>query len=490
MLETSNINEVVLAVIRPELFLALFALIVMTIDMFSDDKPELKEIIPWVSLAGIVVAALASMFSWISDVTIAAPSFQGAAVADNFAVGVSLVVLTAAGLSILLSREYMPQVNRQTGEYYALLLLCTIGMMLMGKVSDLITVFLALEIFSIALYIMSGLNRSSPRSTEAAMKYFLLGAFASAFFVYGAALIYGATGTTQYNGIAASLAAGSAELSLLVPGIALLLVGFGFKVSLVPFHMWTPDVYQGAPTPVTAFMSVGTKAAAFAAFIRIVFMALPTQVELLSWALAGLALLTMTLGNFAALRQLSMKRMLAYSSIAHAGYVLVGLVPGTRESASNAMFYLFVYAFMNIGAFAVVILLENKGEQDASQNRFTGLAKRQPFMALAMAIFMFSLAGIPPLAGFWGKFLLFRGAVQAGWIMLPILGLLTSALSLVYYLGVVKAMYMEEPLALIDASESERMLWPSLSIGVAIAAIAVIIIGIFPGLWTGWFLAP
>lgn len=485
MPEIEILNQVSLAVIRPELFLALFVLIVMTIDMFSDELPEWQGLIPWISLGGVVVAALMSMLSWGNDI-----SFQGAAIADNFSVGVSLVVLTAAGLSILLSKEYMPQVNTQTGEYYALLLLCTIGMMLMGKVSDLITLFLALEIFSIALYILCGLNRSSPRSTESAMKYFLLGAFSSSFFVYGAALIYGAAGTTQYDGIAASIASGTAEVALLAPGIALLLVGFGFKVSLVPFHMWTPDVYQGAPTPVAAFMSVGTKAAAFAAFIRVVVMALPTEQALLSWALAGLAVLTMVLGNFAALRQLSMKRMLAYSSIAHAGYVLVGLVPGTAESASNAMFYLFTYAFMNIGAFAVVILLESKGEQDASQNRFSGLAKRQPFMAAAMAIFMFSLAGIPPLAGFWGKFLLFRGAVQAGWIILPIIGLLTSALSLVYYLGVVKSMYMEEPIALMDETNNERALWPSLSVGVAIAAIAVVLIGIFPGMWTGWFFAP
>jgi len=482
MPEISNLTEIAIAVIRPELFLTLFVLIVMTIDMFEDERPKGRALIPWISLAGIVVAALMSMLAWDSNI-----SFQGAAAADNFSVGVSLVVLTAAGLSILLSKEYMPQVNQQTGEYYALLLLCTIGMMLMGKVTDLITVFLALEIFSIALYILCGLNRSNPRSTESAMKYFLLGAFASSFFVYGAALIYGAVGTTQYSGIAAMISLGEAEPALLIPGVALLLVGFGFKVSLVPFHMWTPDVYQGAPTPITAFMSVGTKAAAFAAFIRIVVMALPTQQPILSWAFAGLAVLTMVLGNFAALNQLSMKRMLAYSSIAHAGYVLVGLVPGTAESASHAMFYLFVYAFMNIGAFAVVIMLESKGEQDASQNRFAGLAKRQPLMAAAMAIFMFSLTGIPPMAGFWGKYFLFKGAVQAGWILLPIIGLLTSAVSLVYYMRVVKAMYMEETPLLVDASESERMLWPSLGVGVAIAAVAVVLIGIFPGMWTGWF---
>lgn len=488
MPDISTITEAgLLTVVRPEIILTLFVLAIMTVDMFSEELPGGREAIPWIGLGGVIVTALMSMFAWVGADG-SALSYQGAAIADNFAVALSLVVLTGTGLSILLSKEYMPRVNNQTGEYYALLLLCAIGMMLMGKVSDLITVFLALEIFSLALYILCGLNRHSPRSTESAMKYFLLGAFASAFFVYGAALIYGATGSTQYIVIAEMLASGNAEMVLLVPGIALMVVGFGFKVSLVPFHMWTADVYQGAPTPVTAFMSVGTKAAAFAAFIRLVVMALPTQIELLSWALAGLAVLTMVLGNLAALRQLSMKRMLAYSSIAHAGYVLVGLVAGTAESAGNAMFYLFVYAFMNIGAFAVVIMVENQGEQDASQNRFAGLAKRQPLMAAAMAIFMFSLAGIPPLAGFWGKFMLFRGAVQAGWIVLPIIGLLASALSLVYYLRVVIAMYMEESLPVVDPSETERSLWPSLNISVGVAAVAVVLIGLFPNLWAGWFL--
>src|SRR5690606_6747547 len=220
------------------------------------------------------------------------------------------------------------------------------------------SVFMALEIFSLALYILSGLYRSSPRSTEASLKYFLLGAFASSFFVYGAALVYGAAGSTQYEVIGEMLASGQASVGLLYAGIALLMVGFGFKVSLVPFHMWTPDVYQGAPTPVTAFMSVGTKAAAFAAFIRILLIAFPGQHSSWSWILAVLAVVTMTLGNFAALRQLSLKRMLAYSGIAHAGYVLVGLVGGTAQSASAAIFYLFSYAFMNIGIFAVVIALE------------------------------------------------------------------------------------------------------------------------------------
>src|SRR5690606_9478669 len=296
------------------------------------------------------------------------------------------------------------------------------------------SVFMALEIFSLALYILSGLYRSSPRSTEASLKYFLLGAFASSFFVYGAALVYGAAGSTQYEVIGEMLASGQASVGLLYAGIALLMVGFAFKVSLVPFHMWTPDVYQGAPTPVTAFMSVGTKAAAFAAFIRILLVAVPTEQPTWAWALAILAVLTMTLGNLAALRQTSLNRMLAYSSIAHAGYILVGLAPGTSQGATAALFYLFTYAFMNIGAFAIVIALERSRENDALQNRAAGIAERWPLTAAAMAIFMFSLSGIPPLAGFFGKLFVFQAAVEGGWTWLAVVGMLNSAIGLYYYL--------------------------------------------------------
>jgi NADH-quinone oxidoreductase subunit N len=391
-----------LAVVLPELLIVVFAMLVMLADMFtSDTRPESKVFLPWVALAGVIITIVVCLQQWNGPVE----TFQELAINDHFALGLRLIVLIATGLAILLSAGYIHQVNSQTGEYYALLLLCAAGMMAMGSATDLIVVFLALEIFSLGLYILSGLNRRNPRSTEAGMKYFLLGAFVSAFFVYGAALLYGATGSTQYDAIAQALANGTADMSLLYPAIALLVVGFGFKVSLAPFHMWTPDVYQGAPTPVTAFMSVGTKAAAFAAFTRVLLTALPDAQPTWSWALAILAILTMTVGNLAALRQTSLKRMLAYSSIAHAGYVLVGLTAGTTAGADAALFYLFTYAFMNIGAFAVVMVLEKTGENDALQNRAAGLADRWPLLALVMAIFMLSLSGVPPLAGFFGKLL-------------------------------------------------------------------------------------
>jgi len=477
---SANLN---ISVILPELVLVIFAMLVMFADMFGSDKrPATRAPLPWLAMLGVVVSGFVCAQVWQQP----AATFQGAAVSDHFALGLQIIILVATALGILLSVSYIPLVNKQVGEYYALLLLCASGMMMMGSATDLMVVFIALEILSLALYILTGLNRESPRSSEAAMKYFLLGAFASAFFVYGAALIYGAAGSTQYDAIAKGLAGGKGEAALLYPGIALLLVGFGFKVSLVPFHMWTPDVYQGAPTPVTAFMSVGTKAAAFAAFIRVLVIALPAQQTSWGWPLAILAILTMTLGNLAALRQTSLKRMLAYSSIAHAGYVLVGIVAGTSEGADAALFYLFTYAFMNIGAFAVVIMLERANEGDALQNRASGIGQRWPWLALTMAIFMFSLSGVPPLAGFFGKLFVFKAAVDGGWAWLAVIGMLNSAIGAYYYLRVTVSMYFDQP---SSETLTERRNWPALNVGLALAAVFTIVIGVLPSLWAGLFQA-
>jgi NADH-quinone oxidoreductase subunit N len=471
------------SVVLPELIIVLTSLVIMVVDMFtSEERPALRAIQPWLALAGVLVTIFICAQQWGQP----AASFQGMATSDNFALGLRLIVLVATGLAILLSTGYIQNVNAQTGEYYTLLLLCAAGMMAMGSATDLIVVFLALEVFSLGLYILCGLNRREPRSSEAAMKYFLLGAFASSFFVYGAALIYGAAGSTKYAEIAQTLSNGGGQLELLYPGIALLLVGFGFKVSLVPFHMWTPDVYQGAPTPVTAFMSAGTKAAAFAAFIRVLLMALPAQQPSWGWALAIIAILTMTLGNLTALRQLSLKRMLAYSSIAHAGYVLVGLAAGTAGGADAALFYLFTYAFMNIGAFAVVMALEKANEGDALQNRAAGVGQRWPMLALVMAIFMLSLSGVPPLAGFFGKLLVFKEAVDGGWAWLAVIAMLNSAIGAYYYLRVTVAMYFEQP---GSSTPAEWRTWTGLNLGLGLAAIFTVAIGIFPGLWTGLFQA-
>lgn len=469
--------------ILPQVVLVLFALLIMLVDAFGgadEEQAGAKGALPWIALVGILSAAAICVWLWRQTPI----SFQGHAIDDRFSLSVSLIVLVAALLAVLFSNTYIQKINRQVGEYYALLLLSTVGMMFMGAATDLIVLFVALEIFSLALYILTGLHRTNPRSTEAAMKYFLLGAFASAFFVYGAALLYGATGTTQFDAIANIVSSGQADPFLLYAGIALLIVGFGFKVSLVPFHMWTPDVYQGAPTPVTAFMSAGTKAAAFAGLARLLVLALPAAQPQWGWILAILATLTMILGNLAALRQQSLKRMLAYSTIAHAGYILAALVPGTVQGADAALFYLFTYAFMNMGAFAVIMTLEQTVGEDALQANAKGLGRQAPLLAFLMAVFMFSLSGMPPLAGFFGKFFVFRAAVYGGWTWLAVVGMITSAIAAYYYLRVVVAMYFEKP---SDDVVIEPHTWGTLQVGLAIAAAFTIVVGILPSFWANVF---
>ncbi|MBX3052872.1 MAG: NADH-quinone oxidoreductase subunit N [Caldilineaceae bacterium] len=464
-----------LSVLLPEIVLIVGALVVMMADIARRKQDE-AGILPGLSLVTLLVSMGAALYIWGQPTA----SYMGGATSDTFSLGVRLVVGITAIFSVLLSGNYLPVIRKQSGEYYSLLLLTAGGMMLMGSATDLIVLFVALEIFSLGLYILSGFYRKNPRSTEAAMKYFLLGAFASSFFVYGAALLYGAGGSTNFAIIGEVLRSGSGNAALALPGIALLVVGFGFKASLVPFHMWTPDVYQGAPTPVTAFMSVGTKTAAFAGFIRVLLVALPSLQPQWGMALALLAVITMTVGNLTALRQTSLKRMLAYSSVAHAGYLLVGIVPGTTEGSSAALFYLFAYAFMNIGAFAVAIAMEKAGEGDVDQSRLAGMSARYPWLALAMAIFMLSLAGIPPLAGFFGKFFLFKAAVDGGWAWLVAVGVLNSAISAYYYLRVTVTMYFS------DSSEViERRMWTGLNASVVIAAVATVVIGLYPSVWTG-----
>ncbi|MCY4413244.1 MAG: NADH-quinone oxidoreductase subunit N [Caldilineaceae bacterium] len=470
-------------VLLPELVLAVGVIVLMIVDIGRRGENG-APLLAGLSVAILLLGIGASLLIWGRPPA----EYLGGAISDGFALSVRLVILIAGVFGVLLSRNYLPDIERQGGAFYSLQLLAIIGMMLMGTATNLIVLFIALEIFSLALYILCGFYRESPRSIEAAMKYFLLGAFASTFFVYGSALLFGAGGSTHYARIHETLAAGGGNPSLVLPGIALLLVGFGFKVSLVPFHMWTPDVYQGAPTPVTAFMSVGTKAAAFAGFFRLMMTALPSFHDQWAAPLAILAVLTMTVGNLTALRQSSVKRMLAYSGIAHAGNILIALVAGTGAASSAAAFYLFTYAFMNAGAFAVVIALEKKdgGENDVEQSSLAGIAEKFPALAAAMAIFMLSLSGIPPLAGFFGKFLVFKAAVEAGWAWLVVIGVLNSAISAYYYLRIVVAMYFQ-PLE-EEGEEKERLsvlASRSSLFVVTVAAIAVVMIGLQPGLWTG-----
>jgi NADH-quinone oxidoreductase subunit N len=383
-------------IIAPEVVVLATALLVMIVDLFL--PREQKSRLAWPSLVGVLLAAVLSYAIWDGPAGLTVeggdPILQNMVAADGYALFLNLVILAAAALAILFSAEYANRMDLAQGEYYALLLLSTTGMMLMAASVNLMTIFLALEILSIALYVLVGLNRAELRSAEAALKYFLLGAFASGFLLYGMALIYGQAGTTSLAGLrdyASSL--GGQFPPLLMVGLGLMIVGFGFKVALVPFQMWTPDAYEGAPTSVTAFMSVGAKAAGFAALGRVLLYAFGDLSGDWVWVLAVLSALTMTVGNLAALRQANLKRMLAYSSIAHAGYLLVGVAAGNPLGTSGVLFYLFSYAFMNVGAFAVLIAVgrfDHAMEGGETLDDLAGLAARKPGLALVMALFMLS----------------------------------------------------------------------------------------------------
>jgi len=392
-----------------------------------------------VALVGIVATLLVALFLWGR----AGRAFSGMVVLDNFALFFDVVICYAAALVLLLSMDYLRRNGMETGEYYILVLFSTLGMLLMVHASDLIVIFLALELMSLSLYVLAGFFRWRLAAGESSMKYFLLGAFATGFFVYGVALIYGATGTTALDGIA--VAAGSAPRDpLLLIGLGLLLVGFGFKVSSVPFHMWVRDVYEGAPTSVAALIATGSKAAGFGALLRVLLstfkVAQPDWTALL-WVLA---VLTMTVGNVVAIAQSNLKRMLAYSSVAHAGYMLVGVVARGSLGAGGVLFYLLVYTFTTVGAFGVILLLERERREAVNLDDYGGLAAHHPVLALTLALFLLSLIGVPPTAGFAGKFYLFGAAVRSGYIWLAIIAVLNSVVAAYYYLRLIVYMYMRD----------------------------------------------
>jgi NADH-quinone oxidoreductase subunit N len=462
-----------LPVVSPLTVLVAAALLILALDLVIAKK----RVLGWLSLAAMLAALAGAVWC-----TAASPEFQDMATADGMARFTSVVLLAGGSLAILLALDRVGDFTQRQGAYYALALLAMAGMIGMVIATNFMTIFLALEILSVALYILVGFNRRDVRSGEAALKYFLLGAFASGFFLYGIALIYAATGATSLEGISKALAPLSAPLPyapLLPIGVGLLIVGFGFKVALVPFHMWTPDAYQGAPTPVTAFMSVATKVAAFTALLR-VLASLDSHSQPWLPALAGLAVLTMTLGNLAALRQTSLKRMLAYSSIAQAGYLLIGLAAGNVRGAEGALYYLVAYTFMTLGAFAVLLAVQGRAENDVSIERMQGLAARQPALAVLMAIFMLSLAGIPPLAGFFAKLYVFTGAVEAGLVWLAIAGVVNSVIAAYYYLRVTVVMFMTEPAAV--AVEAPKPGWPIMAT-IVLAAAGTIVLGVWQYPW-------
>lgn len=425
----------------PEIVLALWAMLVLLVDVFQKGNRSAPSSpsIPWLSIAGLGAAAAAN--AWLIG---AQAVNQGLIAVDGFRIFVNFIILLAAALSILISIGFLDRNRINRGEFHVLTLFSTVGMMLMASSRDLILMFLALELMSICVYVLAGFNRADPRSAEGALKYFLLGAFSSAFFLYGIALIFGATGSTNLGVIGPLLSTGLATDPLFLVGAAMLIVGLGFKVGAVPFHMWTPDAYDGAPTPVTAFMATGVKAAAFAAFLRVFGVAFAGAYATWGPVLWWLAVLTMFVANLIALTQGSVKRMLAYSSIAHAGYLLVALLSRNTLGASAFLFYLLVYTLMTAGAFGMLIVSSRTDKERVSLDDYAGLGWEQPVVGAVFSVFLLSLAGFPLTAGFIGKLYILRATLSNGpeGLMLAIALVIASLISYFYYLRVVVVMYM------------------------------------------------
>jgi len=426
-----------------------------------------------------LVSLIAALFGSVAAYAQAGPAFGGMLMVDGFATFFRILVIVVGILTVLPSYRFLRRQDAETSEYHALLLYSIAGQCLMAAANELILIFIGIEISSIASYILAGYLRDDKRANEAALKYFLLGSFATAFFLYGVALIYGATGTVNLTMVRGAMSGANAPSPVFVGvAAALMFVGLGFKVSAWPFQVWAPDVYQGAPTPVAAFLSAGPKAAAFAVFLRIfltAFEPIGNGWEPLAWLSA---LLSMTIGNFAALLQSNVKRLLAYSSIAHAGYVLVALTARSGDGTAAAMFYLAAYAFMNIGAFAVVSHLSGKNERYQNVEDFAGLGQKQPVTAAMLSIFLLSLIGVPLTGGFFGKFYIFKAALESHLVWLTVLGLLNTAVAAYYYLRILVMMYMHEP---GEAAANAEPLTLGLSAALILPAIGTFVLGIFPG---------
>lgn len=472
-----------LVTILPELLIVGMACLILVLDPITSTGK--KDFLAWMSLGVLGVCALITMADF-GESTLA---FSGLVVVDAYAAFWKMLLYLVSGLTILLSMSYLKEEKIELAEYYAFVLLALAGMMVMVSGADLLTIYLGIELMSITLYIMAGIKRFEARSIEASAKYFVLGAFSSGILLYGISLLFGVTGSTRLSEIAVAVNGPALDDPLMLLALMLIIVGFGFKVAAVPFHMWTPDVYEGAPTSVTAFMAVASKAASFAAFLRVLLEAFGGVKPNWNVLILAVCLLTVALGNLVAIVQTNVKRMLAYSSIAHAGYALVGVVVagwvGTEANVSSRgvsslMLYLAIYSFMTLGAFAMVAMLRKGGLEGEEIEDFTGLAKRHKGGAFLMLVFMISLAGIPPTAGFIGKFYLFMAAVNAGLAWLAIFGLIFAAISAFYYLRIVMVMYMREP-----SPEQERntrlVLSPQVSVVLACAVAGVVLLGIFPG---------
>jgi len=459
-------------VMIPELTLICAGLLLMLLDLLT----KKKELLAAAGIAGTLLAIYGTykLYGFAEPQS----AFWDMFVLDGYANVFKIIFYLNIILTICISIKYMAIEKASYGEYYALLMFATSGMMIMASAADLIVLYLGLELMALSTYILAGLLRTQRRSNEAALKYFFLGAFSSAFLLYGISLTYGLTGTTNLREIADTLILIQMNGDpIIYLGIIFIIIAFSFKIALAPFHMWAPDVYEGAPTSITAFMSIGPKAAGFAVLGRVLFDAFGgMQVQ---WAsiLVPLAIITMAVGSIIALAQTNIKRMLAYSSIAHAGYMLLGIITGTPEGLTSTVSYLVIYTFMNIGAFAIVIMLRREGFQGEHLDDYMGLAKSHPAASALMLVFMFSLTGIPPTAGFIGKFYVFMEAISAGYTYLAIIAVVFSVISAFFYLRVVVYMYMRDPKEEVVLSSS-----PTMSIALAVTAAMILILGMFPSI--------
>jgi NADH-quinone oxidoreductase subunit N len=457
-------------VILPLILLAAWACVLLLVDLFV----KRTGLTAFLAALGLALA----LGTTLSQVGVAQTGFGDMVVVDSFSTFVNALLLITGLLGVAVAYDYIKRLGLERGEYYVLLLFSVAGMMLMAQAADLITVFLALELLSIPLYVLAAFARPKEQSEEAGLKYFLLGAFSTGFVVYGIALVFGATGSTSLRAIVEAAARGTASPLLLTMGAALILVGLSFKVAAVPFHMWTPDVYQGAPSAVTAFMAAGAKIAGFAALLRVFTLAFPSLAADFTPVLAVISALTMIVGNLLAIAQTNIKRLLAYSSIAHAGYILMAFVPyGQRSvvatSVAAGLFYLVTYTLTNFGAWAVLIALEKREGVGLEIEDYAGLGRKHPRLAAAMAVFMLSLTGIPPTLGFVGKFYLFRAAIEGQFYLLAVIGVVTSLVSAYYYLRVVVMMYMRD-------GEPETTSEPWLNLTWGAAAVLTVAISLVP----------
>jgi NADH-quinone oxidoreductase subunit N len=459
-----TLPQVDLRIILPEITVGIAVAVVMVWAAFLPQ--DRQRLLRWVSGIALLLALLEIL------VVSGGAAFGGMYVRDALTKSLQIIVMLTAILAVWMSGAYMERTRLETGEYYALLLSAALGALLMAASADLLLLFLGLETLSIPLYVLAAIARGDLRSQEAGMKYFLLGAFSTVFFLYGLALIFGAAGSTSLARVASAAGTGS---PLLLAGIGLVTIGLAFKAAVVPFHAWAPDVYEGAPLPVAAYMSVIAKVGAFAAMIRVFVLALPGGVVPWGTALAVLSVMTMTLGNVAALLQSNLKRLLAYSSIAHAGFMLTGIIAANRAGTSAVVFYLLVYTLMTLGAFGVLLGLARRGEEADDISDLTGLAWRSPALAGAMTLFMVSLAGLPPTAGFFAKLYVFSAVLDAGYVAVVIVAVLTSVVSAYYYLRVAYTMFIGQP-----SPEVEFVGGRWVSTAIIVTAAGVLLLGIIP----------